>query len=177
MNPQAYELWHEHFSGMIRMNPRWDAYDRIALELFRKKKSGLKVVEFGFTPKVSDWSKDRCFTQQLEWLGEQELGEGLVITQEEKNKALCERSYRKVKCHAHLEGIPNFFDEVLEGFSLKEADLVFMGEAMSGAYDWALLPKGCLVAVDQSNVFFEDTDFPEFKKVYSSNGITLWRKT
>ena len=65
MNPQEYELWHEHFSGMIRNNPLWDSYDRLAMALFKIKKRPLTIVEFGFTPKVCNWNADTCFTLSM----------------------------------------------------------------------------------------------------------------
>jgi hypothetical protein len=96
VNPQEYELWHENFSAMIRLNPRWDSYDRLALELFRKKQRPLKVLEFGFTPRETQWYQERCFTQQMDWMAEQGIAQCHVVEDDEDRLDLCRRNWPRL---------------------------------------------------------------------------------
>lgn len=178
MNPQAYELWSEHFSGMIRMNRRWDWYDRIALELFRKKQPTLKVMEFGFTQQTSDWSNDRCFTQQMAWMVENGYAECLAVTDWPGAVGKDVGKYKGLKILVPLHGPENppinYFNAVISGFQINQADLILFGEKVDGIYLWSTLKPGCLVAIegDAAPGFSESLGFT---KVYGGP-LSLWRK-
>jgi hypothetical protein len=176
MNPQPYELWYENFSGMIRMNERFDSYDRLALELFRsKKKHPLTVIEFGYTPPKSDWSKDRCFTQQLQWMADNEFANCLVITQDDRAPERFETYYKKVKVYVpSQEGpLPNYFKAVIHGVKLADADLIVLAEEMRGVFDFEALKPGCLVIAEPN---WELSGKNLLTKIIPGV-IPIWRKT
>lgn len=172
MRDEAYELWYEHFSGMIRLNPRWDSYDALMLQLLRSKVRPLKVLEIGFTRKKSMWSKDRCFTQQMDWLAENGYAKCLSVTSDE---AALGKQYKHVMEFVPVEGaeIDLKNTEFYSGFEkLSDCDLYVIGEAAGNIYGWSYIKSGALVAVDPDSGF---GNIPDAKKIHSGF-MTIWRK-
>jgi len=173
MNPQEYELWYEYFSGVLRFNPRWDLYDRTAMELFRKKTKPLSVVEFGFSRPKIDPATDRYFTQQLSWIADHDFARCLSITTDDRAPELAKDHYKKLKVFVPNEGsVVNYFKAKIHEIEIGQADLLLLSEGMPGAWDWSVLKPGALVIAEGP---YELNGHTGLKKVFSGP-IPLWRK-
>lgn len=167
MNEQAYNLWYEHFSGMIRLNLLWDGYDRMFMDAFRRKPI-LKVVEFGYTPKESNWREDACFTQQMSWLAENGFGFGLGVVKSADHITRSRRNYPDLQFTYPAD------DSVIA----PDVDIVMFTDGPASTTNLKNMASGSLVGFLAGRLWQEDVEALEadFKRIYFSVNMQVWKK-
>jgi hypothetical protein len=161
-NAEWIELWHEFkatFKPLLGESDRWDGFCFIMRDQLQRESCG--IVETGTLREPGNWKGDGQSTRLWQWLREKKKGIAVSVDLDSRACLLASRECLKVHVHCSDSVIflRSFFpfeitllylDTLEWGRTAGDEVDCWMNQVAELASIWAKLPKGCLIASDDS---------------------------